>query len=79
MKAENHIFHRMMHHPLILNQYRLREDFAFDSEDLQTLYEILLANGEVTPQDLSQLPDHVQQAWYESWKKTCRMRFWKMN
>ena len=64
MRAENHIFHRMIHHPLILNQYRLREDFVFDSEELQTLYEILLANGEVTPQDLSQLPDHVQQAWY---------------
>ncbi len=54
----------MIHHPLILNQYRLREDFVFDSEELQALYEILLANGEVTPQDLSQLPDHVQQAWY---------------
>ena len=49
MKAENHIFHRMLHHPLILNQYRLREDFVFDSEKLRVLYEDLLANGEVTP------------------------------
>ncbi|MBP2620087.1 DNA primase [Streptococcus panodentis] len=64
IRAENHLLYRMVHSPLILNQYRLREDFAFATEELQTLYTILLSNGEVTPQDLSQLPDSVQHAWY---------------
>ena len=64
MKAENHILYRMVHDPLVLNSYRLREDFAFDTEELQRLYEILAANDEVTSQDLSALSDSVQQAWY---------------
>ena len=64
VKAENHLFNRMMTHPMILNDYRLREDFNFDTPELQVLYRILCENGEVTPQDLSELPEHVQHAWY---------------
>ena len=64
VKAENHLFNRMMTHPMILNDYRLREDFNFDTPELQVLYRILCENGEVTPQELSELPEHVQHAWY---------------
>lgn len=66
IKAENHLFYRMVQDPLVLNSYRLREDFSFDTAELQRLYELLLANGEITSQDLSQLPDQVQQAWYRT-------------
>ena len=31
---------------------------------MQELYELLLTNGEVTSQDLSSLPERVQQLWY---------------
>ena len=64
VKAENHLFNRMMTYPMILNDYRLREDFNFDTPELQVLYRILCENGEVTPQDLSELPEHVQHVWY---------------
>ncbi|MBP2623065.1 DNA primase [Streptococcus oricebi] len=63
-KAENHLLSRMISHPMILNDYRLREDFTFDTAELQVLFEILKENGEVTPQDLSQQSEAVQQAWY---------------
>lgn len=64
IKAENHIFYRMIQDPLILNQYRLRTNFNFETPELQILYKLLLANGEVTSQDLSELPENVQKAWY---------------
>ena len=64
IKAEIHILYRMVHDPLVLNSYRPRTDFAFDTAELQELYELLLANGEVTSQDLSSLPERVQQLWY---------------
>ena len=64
IKAEIHILYRMVHNQLVLNSYRLRTDFAFDTAELQELYELLLANGEVTSQDLSNLPERVQQLWY---------------
>ena len=64
IKAEIHILYRMVHNQLVLNSYRLRTDFAFDTAELQELYELLLANGEVTSQDLSSLPERVQQLWY---------------
>ena len=64
IKAEIHILYRMVHNPLVLNNYRLRTDFGFDTAELQELYELLLTNGEVTSQDLSSLPERVQQLWY---------------
>ncbi|WP_313905176.1 DNA primase [Streptococcus constellatus] len=64
IKAESHLLQRMIENPVILNDYRLREDFHFATAELQTLYDILKTNGEVTPQDLSEQNDSVQQAWY---------------
>ncbi|RSI05140.1 hypothetical protein D8888_11375 [Streptococcus sanguinis] len=42
----------------------MRKDFRFTTAELQILYEILKANGEVSPQDLSEQNDSVQEAWY---------------
>ena len=64
VKAENHLLNRMIEYPIVLNDYRLREDFQFATPELQILYQILCENGEVTSQDLSEQSDGVQQAWY---------------
>ena len=64
VKAENHLLNRMIEYPIVLNDYRLREDFQFATPELQILYQILCENGEVTSHDLSEQSDEVQQAWY---------------
>ena len=64
VKAENHLLSRMKDFPMILNDYRLRSDFSFDTPELQVLYKLLCQNGEVTSQDLSEQPEGVQHAWY---------------
>lgn len=64
VKAENHLLNRMKDFPMILNDYRLRLDFSFDTPELQVLYKLLCQNGEVTSQDLSEQPEGVQHAWY---------------
>ena len=46
----------------MLNDYRLRPDFVFDTPELQILYKLLCQNGEVTSQDLSEQPEGVQHA-----------------
>ena len=64
VRVETHLLHRMIHHPLILNDYRLQEDFQFETPEFQNLYQILCESGEITSLELSQVPDNVQQAWY---------------
>ena len=64
IKSENHLLSRMKDFPMVLNDYRLRPDFAFDTPELQILYQLLCQNGEVTSQDLSEQPEGVQHAWY---------------
>ena len=64
LRAENHLLHRMNAFPYVLNEYRLRTDFSFDTPALQTLYQLLCQNGEVTSQDLSEQTEEVQRAWY---------------
>ena len=64
VKAENHLLNRMIEYPIVLNDYRLREDFQFATPELQILYQILCENSEVTSHDLSEQSDGVQQAWY---------------
>ena len=64
VRAENHLLHRMKDLPYVLNEYRLLTDFSFDTPALQTLYQLLCQNGEVTSQDLSEQTDEVQRAWY---------------
>ena len=64
VRAENHLLHRMNAFSYVLNEYRLRTDFSFDTPALQTLYKLLCQNGEVTSQDLSEQTEEVQRAWY---------------
>lgn len=64
IKAENHLLSRMKDFPMVLNDYRLRPDFSFDTPELQILYQLLCQNGEVTSQDLSEQAEGVQHAWY---------------
>ncbi|HFI0507594.1 TPA: DNA primase [Streptococcus suis] len=64
IRTENHLLYRMVEHPYILNEFRLREDFYFATPELQVLYDLLKNQGEISSFDLSQLEDSVQQAWY---------------
>ncbi|MDQ0223038.1 DNA primase [Streptococcus moroccensis] len=63
-RAENQLFNRMVHHGFVLNDYRQRDDFQFVSQELQTLYQLLCQQGEITAVELSQLDEAVQNAWY---------------
>lgn len=64
IRTENHLLYRMVEHPYILNEFRLREDFYFATPELQVLYDLLKSQGEISSFELSQLEDSVQQAWY---------------
>lgn len=64
IRTENHLLYRMVEHPYILNEFRLREDFFFATPELQVLYDVLKVHGEISSFELSQLEDSVQQAWY---------------
>ncbi|GGE28571.1 DNA primase [Streptococcus himalayensis] len=64
IKAESHLLQRMVDYPMILNDYRLREDFQFATPEFESIYQLLKQNGEITPQDLSLQEEAVQQAWY---------------
>ena len=63
-KAENQLFHRLLHHEYLLNEFRNRDDFQFETPELQELYQFLKNNGELNAYDLSQLPQEVQSAYY---------------
>ncbi|HEK9981635.1 TPA: DNA primase [Streptococcus equi subsp. zooepidemicus] len=63
-KTESHLLHRLLHHDYLLNEFRHRPDFCFDTPALQTLYEQLKATGQITSYDLSQLSEEVNQAYY---------------
>lgn len=64
IRTENHLLYRMVEHPYILNEFRLREDFFFATPELQVLYDLLKVHGEISSFELSRLEDSVQQAWY---------------
>lgn len=65
MRAEAHILYRMMQHPLVLNDYRLRDDFVFETPEFQTLYGLLIDNGSITSEDLANQTREVENAWYQ--------------
>ncbi|MGT2715370.1 DNA primase [Streptococcus respiraculi] len=65
VRTENHLLNRMMTHPYILNDYRLKEDFFFFTPELQVLFGLLKEYGEVTAYDLAQQTEQVQRAWYQ--------------
>ncbi|MCY7097125.1 DNA primase [Streptococcus oralis] len=64
MGAEAHLLYRMAENPVVLNDYRLREDFFFDTPEFQILYELLSAEGEIGSEELSHQTPEVENAWY---------------
>lgn len=64
VRAENHLLHRMMNHPYLLNEFRHREDFKFETQELGILFDILKKTGEITSLELAQKPQTVQDAYY---------------
>lgn len=65
VRAESHLLQRMIDHPMVLNDYQLREDFYFDTPELQILYELLKSQGQISPEDLAEQEERVQTAWYQ--------------
>ena len=65
MRSEAHILYRMMEHPLVLNDYRLRDDFVFETPEFQTLYGLLIDNGSISSEDLANQTREVENAWYQ--------------
>lgn len=63
-KTENHLFHRMLFHPVILNDFRLRDDFHFVTKELDILFQLLVEHGEISAYELSNQSEAVQQAYY---------------
>lgn len=64
VRTENQLFHRLLHHPFLLNEFRLRESFVFETEQLQYLYLLLKEQGEISSLDLANMPEQYQQAYY---------------
>ena len=64
MRAEAHLLYRMAENPLVLNDYRLRENFFFDTPEFQILYELLSVEGEIGSEELSHQTPEVENAWY---------------
>lgn len=65
LRAENQLFHRLLHHDFLLNDFRNREQFAFETPALEGLYQLLKTQGELTDWDISQLPEDQTQAYYQ--------------
>lgn len=64
VRTENHLLHRIIHNDYLLNEFRTKENFYFDTPSLEELYQLLKTNGEISPLDLSQLSQEVAQAYY---------------
>lgn len=64
VRAENHLLYRLQQFPYLLNEYRLRTNFRFETRELQVLFDVLKATGEVSSIDLAQQDESVQRAWY---------------
>ncbi|MGT2929852.1 DNA primase [Streptococcus dentasini] len=64
-RAENQLFHRLLHHEYLLNEFRHRDDFSFDSPQLQKLYQLLCRQGEISDLDLADMSEDLRQAYYQ--------------
>lgn len=64
-KAENQLFHRLLHHPYLLNEFRNRPDFTFHTPELQSLYKLLEKSGEISSLDLANLSEAENRAYYQ--------------
>ena len=46
----------------MLNDYRLRDDFVFETPEFQTLYGLLIDNGSISSEDLANQTREVENA-----------------
>ena len=65
IKAESQLMQRLLTHDYLLNEFRNREEFTFDTQELQTIYNLLVQQGEVSSYDLAQLDDRTRQMYYQ--------------
>ncbi|MGT2737683.1 DNA primase [Streptococcus orisratti] len=64
VKAETQLMHRLLHHDYLLNEFRNRDDFSFDTPELQELYFLLKKQGEISTIDLNQMDEPVRLMYY---------------
>ena len=64
IKAESQLMHRLLTHDYLLNEFRNRGEFTFDTQELQALYDLLVQQGEVNSYDLAQFDDPTRQMYY---------------
>ncbi|MGT2926209.1 DNA primase [Streptococcus cuniculipharyngis] len=55
LRAEMHLFHRLLHHPSLLAEFKQREDLVFQTPELAQLYLILKEQGSLEPNQLQDL------------------------
>lgn len=65
VRVENQLLYRLQEHAYLLNEYRLRDDFGFATQELQVLFALLKKNGRIDSYDLAQESEQVQRAWYQ--------------
>lgn len=65
MKAEAHLLYRMSQSSLVLNDYRLRDDFTFETPEFQILYGLLGQYGNLPSEVLAEQTEEVERAWYQ--------------
>ncbi|AXQ78915.1 DNA primase [Streptococcus chenjunshii] len=65
VKTESQLLHRLLHHDYLLSEYRNKEEFSFETEELEALYQIVKKQGEITDLDLAQMTDHLRQVYYQ--------------
>ena len=63
-RAEWQLMHRLLTHDYLLNEFCSNELFAFDTKELQVLYNLLLQEGELDSYDLAQLDESTRQMYY---------------
>ena len=64
IKAESHLMHRLLNHDYLLNDFKNRSSFSFDTPELQYLYGLLIQQGEIGPSDLAQMTEELNQMYY---------------
>ncbi len=63
--VENQLLNRLLDSDVLLNDYRLKENFQFYTPERQRLFELLCQQGSIDRERLSQEPDRVQAVYYQ--------------
>ena len=63
--VENQLLNRLLESDVLLNDYRLKDDFQFYTPERQRLFELLCQQGSIDRERLSHEPDGVQAIYYQ--------------